>query len=119
MANLNLDFSSVQSNNVLLDEGMYNLTLESIEEKTSSTGKQMLLVRFREETTQTALFENYVLTENCLWKLKELLSAAGLECSGAVDLDTDELIGLMFKAKVVQDDYNDSKVNRIKKVYAA
>lgn len=119
MANLNLDFSSVQSGNTLLEEGMYNLTLESVEEKTSSTGKQMLLVRFREETTQTALFENYVLAENCLWKLKELLNAAGLECDGMLDLDTDELIGLMFKAKVIQEDYNDSKVNRIKKIYAA
>lgn len=119
MANLNLDFSSVQSGNTLLEEGMYTVTLESIEEKVSSNGKPMLLVRFREDTTQTALFENYVLAENCLWKLKELLSAAGLECDGIVDFDTDELIGLMFKAKVIQEDYNDSKVNRIKKVYAA
>ena len=118
MANMNLDFSNVQGN-VLLDEGVYNVTIENIEQKTSSTGKPMLLVRFREETTQTALFENYVLAENCLWKLKELLSAAGLECAGAVDFDTDELLGLVFKAKVIQEDYNDSKVNRIKKVYAA
>ncbi len=119
MANMNLDFSNVQSNNILLDEGMYNVTIESVEEKTSSTGNPMLLIRFREESTQAALFENYVLTEKCLWKLKELLSAAGIECNGAVEFDTEELVGLVFKAKVIQDDYNDNKVNRIKKVYAA
>lgn len=119
MANLNLDFSSVQSNNTLLDEGTYNVTLENVEEKISSSGKPMLLVRFREESTQAALFENYVLTENCLWKLKELLSAAGLECDGSVDLDTDVLVGIMFKVKVIQEDYNGSPVNRIKKIFAA
>lgn len=118
MANLNLDFSNVQGN-VILDEGIYNVTIESVEEKVSSTGKPMLNIRFREESTKTAIFENYVLQENCLFKLKELLSAAGLECDGAVDLDTDLLVGLVFKAKIVQDDYNDNKVNRIKKIYAA
>lgn len=118
MANLNLDFSNVATNEPL-PEGTYNVTIESVEEKTSSTSKPMLLVRFREEQTKTAIFENYVLTENCLWKLKELLSAAGLECDGQVDIDTDLLVGLVFKAKVTLEDYNDSKVNRIKKVYAA
>lgn len=118
MANMNLDFSNVQGGTIL-DEGMYNVTIESVEEKKASTGNPMLLVRFREETTKTAIFENYVLTENCLWKLKELLVAAGIECNGAIDFDTEDLIGLVFKAKIVQDSYNDSTVNRIKKVYAA
>lgn len=118
MANLNLDFSNVQGN-VILEEGMYNVTIESVEEKTSSTGKPMLLVRFKEEETKAAIFENYVLTEECLWKLKELLSAAGIECSGTVDFDTEELVGLMFKAKILKEQYNGSDVNRIKKVFAA
>ena len=60
MATLNLDFSNVQGNTIL-EEGTYNVTLESLEEKTSSTGKPMLQARFREEETKTAIFENYVL----------------------------------------------------------
>lgn len=119
MANLNLDFSSVQSNNVVLEEGLYSVVIEAVEEKTSSTGKPMLLVRFREANTNTALFENYVLTENCLWKLKELLDAAGVEADGIVDLDTDCLIGVAFTAKVIKEDYNGNEVNRIKKIFAA
>lgn len=118
MANVNLDFSNVRGNDIL-PEGMYNLTIESIEQKVSSTGKDMLLIRFREEQSKTAIFENYVLQENCLFKLKELLSACGVETDGVVDVDTDLLVGLMVKAKVTVDDYNDNKVNRIKKVYAA
>lgn len=118
MANLNLDFSSVRGG-VVLEEGVYNVAIESVEEKTSSTGKNMLLVRFREEETQAAIFENYVLTPDAMWKLQELLKAAGMDATGVVELDTDELIGLEFKAKVVKEDYNDSEVNRIKKIFAA
>ena len=118
MANINLDFSNVRGNEVLA-EAIYNLTIESIEQKVSSTGKDMLLIRFREETTKTAIFENYALQDNCLFKLKELLSAAGIDCDGVCDLDTDLLIGLTFKAKVTKEQYNDNEVNRIKKIFAA
>lgn len=115
---MNLDFSNVRGNDPL-PEGTYLLTLEHIEQKTSSTGKAMLQARFREEETGTAVFENYLLQENCLWKLKELLSAAGLECAGNIDFDPESLVGLQFSAKIVLEDYNDSEVNRIKKIYAA
>ena len=118
MANMNLDFSNVQGGTIL-EEGMYGVIVESVEEKTSASGKPMLLVRFREKETKTAIFENYVLQENCLWKLKELLVAAGIECGGVIDFNTEDLIGLEFNAKIIQDSYNDSTVNRIKKVYAA
>lgn len=115
---INLDFSSVPGN-VLLDEGTYNVSIKKVEEKVSSTGKPMLFVVFEEEETKTGIFENYVLTAECLWKVKELLAAAGYETSGALEFDPQELIGLVFKAKVVQEDYNDSKTNRIKKIFAA
>ena len=118
MANMTLDFSNVRGN-VVLEEGTYNLTIEAVEEKTSSNGNPMLQVRFREEETKTAVFENYVLQENCLFKLKDLLSAVGLETDGITELDTDSLIGVIVKAKVIKEEYNGSDVNRIKKVFAA
>ena len=118
MANLNLDFSNVRGN-VVLEEGTYNVTLKKVEEKTSSTGNPMLFVVFEEEETGTGLFENYVLTEKCLWKLKELLVASGVECDGAIDIDPEELLGLCYKAKVIKEDYNGSPVNRIKKLFTA
>lgn len=117
MANLN--FSSIPSQEPLA-EGVYILNIEEVEEKTSSSGKDMLLVRFKEAETNTAIFENYVIQENTLWKLKELCDAVGVDTS--VDMDTVDLIpmlkGNVVKAKVVQDVYNDNTVNRVKKVYA-
>lgn len=119
MANLNLDFSNVQKQ-VLLDEGVYNVTLKKLEEKTSSTGKPMLLATYIEEQTGSALFENYVLTEEALWKLNELLTAAGVDTSaGMVGIDIEALQGLMFKAKVIQREYNGEMRNSIKKIFAA
>ena len=98
---------------------MYEVTVKKVEEKPASTGKPMLFVVFEEATTGSAIFENYVLTPECLWKLKDLLEAAGLDASGAVEFDPQDLVGMTFQAKVVQREYNDSKVNSIKKIYAA
>jgi hypothetical protein len=118
MANMTIDFSNVQGN-VVLEEGTYVVNLEAAEMGTSASGKEMLKVRFKEPESGAAIFENYLLQENCLWKLKELLSAAGYEATGAVDFDPADLVGLSFKAKVIKDNYNDSDVNRIKKIFAA
>lgn len=115
---INLDFSSVPGN-VLLEEGMYNVSVKKVEEKVSSTGKPMLTIIFEEENTKTGIFENYVLEEKCLWKLKELLSAAGYDTANSLDFDPQEIVGLVFKAKIIQRDYNDSKTNSIKKIFAA
>ena len=118
MANLN--FSAIPSREPLA-EGVYLFTIEEVEEKVSSNGNDMLLIRFRESETGTAVFENYVLSLNSLWKLKELCDALGIDTSSS--MSTDELIpmlkGMMIKGKVVQDTYNDNIVNRMKKVYAA
>lgn len=114
---VNLDFSNVKGN-VLLDEGVYSVAIKKAEEKVSSTGKPMIFVVFEEAETGTAIFENFVLTEDCLWKLKELLDAAGFDTADGIELDPNDLIGLTFKAKIIQRDYNDSKLNSIKKIFA-
>lgn len=117
MANLN--FSAIPSRDPLAD-GVYTMVIEAAEEKVSSTNKPMILVRFKEEKSGVAVFENYVLTDNCLWKLKELLDALGVDTADSMDsADLCAMLpGQMIKCKVVQETYNDNIVNRIKKVYA-
>lgn len=111
-----LDFSSVE--NTVLEEGMYELDITNVEEKVSRTGKDMILVTFKHQETGTAIWENYVLQENCLWKLKELLDAVGIDTEGTVDIDFNDLIGQTVTGKVIQEEYNGSMKNRIQKVYA-
>lgn len=115
---MNLDFSSVPSREVL-EEGVYTFLIKKVEEKTSQTGKPMLCVLFEEVEKKTGIFENYVLQDNCLWKLKELLDCLGIDTSENVNLEPSELEGQFIKGKVIKEEYNGDDVNRIKKVFAA
>ena len=117
---LNLDFSSVPSREPL-EEGVYNLTIAKAEETTSSTGNPMLKLEFDVNGVDgnRKLWDNYVLIDKCLWKLKELFSALGFDTEAIVEMDVAELVGLQVNAKVIQETYNGDVVNRIKKIYPA
>lgn len=114
---LNLDFSSVPSREPL-EEGVYNLTIAKAEETTSSTGNPMLKVEYDVQGVDgnRKLWDNYVLIDKCMWKVKELFDAVGIDTSELVEMDVNELVGLEVQAKVIQETYNGDIVNRIKKV---
>ena len=114
---LNLDFSSVPSREPL-EEGIYHLSIAKVEETTSSTGNPMLKVEFNVLGVEgnRKLWDNYVLIDKCLWKVKELFDALGVDTSNLVEMDVTELVGMEVQAKVIQETYNGDIVNRIKKV---
>ena len=117
---LNLDFSSVPSREPL-EEGVYSLTIAKVEETTSSTGNPMLKVEYDVNGVDgnRKLWDNYVLIDKCLWKIKELFDALGIDTGSIVEMDVTELIGMQVNAKVIQEDYNGDTVNRVKKIYPA
>jgi len=117
---LNLDFSSVPSREPL-EEGMYSLTIAKVDETTSSTGNPMLKVEYNvnEVEGDRKLWDNYVLIDKCLWKVKELFEALGIDTSSIVEMDVTELVGMQVNAKIVQETYNGDIVNRVKKIYPA
>ena len=117
---MNLDFSSVPSREPL-DEGMYLLTIAKAEETTSSGGNPMLKIEYDVNAVQgnRKLWDNYVLIDKCMWKVKELFDALGIDTSTIVELDVTELVGLQVNAKVIQDTYQGDVVNRVKKVFPA
>ena len=114
---LNLDFSSVPSREPL-EEGVYHLQIAKVEETTSSTGNPMLKVEYNvlEVEGNRKLWDNYVLIDKCLWKVKELFDALGIDTSELVEMDVTELVGLEVQAKVIQETYNGDVMNRVKKV---
>ena len=114
---INLDFSSVPSREPL-EEGVYHLRIAKVEETTSSTGNPMLKVEFDVVGVDgnRKLWDNYVLIDKCLWKVKELFDALGVDTSSIVEMDVQELVGLEVQGKVIQEDYNGDTVNRIKKI---
>lgn len=117
---MNLDFSSVPSREPL-EEGIYSLTIAKAEETTSSTGNPMLKIEFDVNGVEgnRKLWDNYVLIDKCMWKLKELFDALGIDTEGIVEMDVAELQGLQVNAKVIQETYNGDVVNRVKKIYPA
>lgn len=114
---INLDFSSVPSREPL-EEGVYHLQIAKVEETTSSTGNPMLKVEYDVLGVEgnRKLWDNYVLIDKCLWKVKELFDALGIDTSALVEMDVDELVGLEVQAKVIQETYNGDIMNRVKKV---
>lgn len=114
---LNLDFSSVPSREPL-EEGVFHLRIAKVEETTSSTGNPMLKVEYdvMDVDGNRKLWDNYVLIDKCLWKVKELFDAIGVDTSELVEMDVTELVGMEVNAKVIQETYNGDIVNRIKKV---
>ena len=114
---INLDFSSVPSREPL-EEGIYHLQIAKVEETNSSTGNPMLKVEFNVLGVDgnRKLWDNYVLIDKCLWKVKELFDALGIDTSALVEMDVNELVGLEVQAKVIQETYNGDIMNRVKKV---
>ena len=114
---INLDFSSIPSREPL-EEGIYHLQIAKVEETNSSTGNPMLKVEYDVLGVEgnRKLWDNYVLIDKCLWKVKELFDALGIDTSALVEMDVDELVGLEVQAKVIQETYNGDIMNRVKKV---
>ena len=112
-----LDFSSVPSREPL-EEGVYHLQIAKVEETNSSTGNPMLKVEFDVLGVEgnRKLWDNYVLIDKCLWKVKELFDALGIDTSALVEMDVNELVGLEVQAKVIQETYNGDIMNRVKKI---
>ena len=114
---LNLDFSSIPSREPL-EEGVYHLQIAKVEETNSSTGNPMLKIEYNvlDVEGNRKLWDNYVLIDKCLWKVKELFDAIGIDTANLVEMDVTEMVGMEVQAKVIQETYNGDIMNRIKKV---
>lgn len=121
MAALNLDFSNVASREPL-DPGFYTVRISESELTESSTKKPMLKLTYdvlgdadgNPVEGNRKLWDNCVLTDNALWKIKNLFSALELDTSAIVDMDTDELIGMEMGVKVTIEPYQGENRNQVK-----
>lgn len=105
---LKLDLTGVESY-TKASEGIHTCKIASIELTTSQGGDDMLKVTY--EVIKGAdkgckVFDNIVLTEKALWKLKALLQALGMKCDGKIALDLDKLEGKVLDVTVVHEEYN-------------
>lgn len=122
MPMLNLDFSSVADREPL-EPGFYHCRISAVESKESQkSGNPMLVITYdvvgdaagNSVAGQRKLWDNLVLTEAALWKVKAIFSALGIPTEEIINLDTDELVGRELGVKVVQEVYDGENRNYTK-----
>lgn len=112
-----VDFDGVESGRKILPEGTYEVTVN--EAKKGKSKNDQPKVSFEFEVTEgkfkgNKLFEECSLQKQALFKLKNVLTALGLEIPNkAFDLNLKELIGLTCFVEVGHEVYEGKKKNRI------
>ena len=104
---MKLDFTGVESFQRAA-EGEHLCKIAQVDEKTSQSGNDMIVVAFeviKGESKSARVYENYPLIDTALWKLKGLLQAIGMKADGKVQLDLDKLVGKTCIVGVKHEEY--------------
>lgn len=123
MSKRKLDMSNVETY-TRMSEGIHRVKVVSCEDKTTQAGDDMIAIAFESvkgDDKGSRVFDNFVLTDKALWKLKQLLTALGVKCDGKIVLDTDKLIGKKCDAEIFHEEYNGqlrARVNEYMKIKA-
>ena len=120
---INLDFSGTDNGFGVLDEGVYEAFVYDIEERMARSGNKMLTVVYSipSENNQR-LWDNYVIVDQALWKLKGFLQACGIpgeELEGKFELDPNLLLGRPVFIEVGQTEYQGKLRNEVSAVFSA
>ena len=110
-----MDFTDIESF-IQCAEGEHIAILKEVEEKVSSTGNDMLSVKFevtKGSSTGATVYDNFVLTEKALWKLKGYLEVVGMKATGKIQIDLDKLIGKACIIQVKYEEYDGKNRARI------
>ena len=115
---MRLDFSGVKSFEAV-PAGSYHVQVTSFTEETSKTsGNPMLKLELTIQTgefTGQKVFTNLSLQPQALWKLKSFLDAVGMETEGAVDIDTNAVLGRELSVSVTVEEYEGKNNNKVDK----
>lgn len=118
---IKLDMTNVESF-TRASEGIHTCKIKSVEQTTSQGGDDMLKIAFeviKGADKGARVYDNIVLTEKALWKLKALLQALGMKCDGKIALDLDTLEGKICDVSVTHEEYNGQLRARVAEVTKA
>lgn len=110
-----LDMSKVQSFKRCA-EGIHTAKIVEVQENTTQAGDDMLTMVFeviKGDSKGAQVYDNFVLTDKALWKLKQLLQVVGVKCDGKIVLDLDKLVGKVCDIAVYHEEYNGKLKARI------
>lgn len=101
-------------------EGIHPAKIVEAEQGTSQAGDDMITVAYEVTAGPDKggrVYDNFVLTQKALWKLKVMLKAIGMKCDGRLVIDLDRLIGKACDIEVFHDEYNGQKRAKISDYY--
>lgn len=118
---ISVDFTGVEVGGAgkLLPEGPLQLEIEEIvEEVGGDSGKPYLAITFAVsedgEYKGTKAWDNFSLQPQSLWKFRGLLEAAGQPTEdGPMEIDQDDLIGLIVVGEIIHEEYKGKTKHRI------
>lgn len=116
MANVvKVDFSGVESY-LKCAEGEHIAVLKETELKTSEAGNDMISCVFEVvagSSSGAKVYDNFVLTEKALWRLKTYLECIGIKADGKLKLDLDKITGKKLIIEVAHEEYKGQTRARI------
>lgn len=125
MATLKIDFSNVKDssgfNPKRMPAGDYVATITSAEVGQSRAEKPMVTFAFQLNDHRTVVYPYYcVIQDNQLWKLRNLLIAAGFKApKKAINLDPAKLVGKTIGIALEDDEYEGKEKSVVDAVFSA
>lgn len=124
MAKVTVDFTNVKErgdfNPKHIPEGEYKAKITKAEMGESKSGNQQLVLSIVLDEYRSATYPYYCgLVENQLWKLRNILLAAGLQApKKRVTLDPQKLVGKAIAVDMVDDEYDGRMKSVINSVFS-
>ena len=115
MAKIKVDMTGVEAF-VSCAEGEHIGKIVDAELKDTNNGDDMIILKFEVvsgPSKGSRVKENFPLTDNARWKLKQLLDAIGMKSDGKLVIDTDKLMDKRVIIEVALEEYNGKKYPKI------
>ena len=118
-----VDLTGVESF-VKCEEGQHIAVVKDFTEEVSQGGAEMLVGKFEVtngNSTGAVVYNNFVLGEKSLWRLKGFLEVMGMKADGKIVIDLDKIVGKKLIIEVGHEEYNGAtkaRINDFKKLVA-
>jgi hypothetical protein len=98
-----------------VEAGEYQVEIINAEETVSQRGSDMIELKLRIEPSGAIMFDHLVFTESAFWKIDSFRAATGenVTADQEVEIRADDLIGRTARARLVIEEFNGRKRNKI------
>lgn len=97
------------------EPGEYTVEVVNAEETVSQKGSDMIELKLRVQPSGATFFDHLVFTETAFWKIDAFRAATGDDVTPdqEVEIHADDLIGRTGRARLVVEEFNGRKRNKV------